>query len=50
MNFTCLTTHEHETDYTSFDTFSHSLLNSFRLLTQDEWESIYDTVSKIIVV
>ncbi|XP_054711363.1 sodium channel protein 60E-like [Uloborus diversus] len=31
-----------DANYTNFDNFSNSILNTFRLLTQDEWEDVYD--------
>ena len=30
--------------YTTFDTFGYALLCSFRLLTQDYWENLYQLV------
>lgn len=31
-------------DYTNFDTFGWALLSSFRLMTQDYWESLYQMI------
>lgn len=30
--------------YTSFDTFAWALLSAFRLMTQDNWEALYQQV------
>ena len=35
-------------DYTSFDSFGWAFLSSFRLMTQDFWESLYQLVSFFI--
>ena len=32
-------------DYTNFDHFGWSILNTFRLITLDVWEDIYNKVS-----
>ncbi|XP_017493920.1 PREDICTED: sodium channel protein type 2 subunit alpha-like, partial [Rhagoletis zephyria] len=33
--------------YTSFDTFPWALLSSFRLMTQDSWESLYQMILRV---
>jgi len=33
--------------YTSFDTFAWALLSAFRLMTQDNWEALYQQVFNV---
>jgi len=34
--------------YTSFDTFAWALLSAFRLMTQDNWEALYQQVRTML--
>lgn len=35
--------------FTSFDTFAWALLSAFRLMTQDNWEALYQQVFGLII-
>ncbi len=37
-------------EYISYDNFGWSLLTSLQLVTMDYWESIYNSVSRILVM
>lgn len=50
-NYTCLTGFGKNPNYgyTNFDTFGSALLSSFRLMTQDFWEDLYQCVSIYLI-
>ena len=50
-NFTCMpnTGPNPTSEYISYDNFGWSLLTSLQLVTMDFWESIYNSVSRVLV-
>ena len=50
-NYTCMpnTGPNPISEYISYDNFGWSLLTSLQLVTMDYWESIYNSVSRVLV-